>query len=163
MQYDIFSLCTTDEVHCQYIEHTSTLPGREDLNFRDEWQSKFQSKLLSGPEGVAGASRLALLMPNPQGKNGRGVVSPPDAIIRPLVEQYVANGYSNQEIISHLRAHQETSKFNISLSLLKKRRSQWGVTSACGQAHTIESIGPAIERVQSTVPQTGLARHEANP
>ncbi|KAG1810800.1 hypothetical protein EV424DRAFT_1349819 [Suillus variegatus] len=46
--------------------------------FCTEWQSKFQSKLLSGPEGVAGASRLALLMPNPQGKNGRGVVSPPD-------------------------------------------------------------------------------------
>ncbi|KAG2124693.1 hypothetical protein DEU56DRAFT_873254 [Suillus clintonianus] len=94
-------------------------------------------------------------MPNPQGKNGRGVVSPPDAIIRPLVEQYVAHGYSNQEIISRLRAHQETSKFNISLSLLKKRRSQWGVMSARGQAHTIESIGPAIERVRQWFPKQG--------
>ncbi|KAG2114843.1 hypothetical protein DEU56DRAFT_874297 [Suillus clintonianus] len=80
-------------------------------------------------------------MPNPQGKNGRGVVS--HAIIRPLVEQYVANGYSNQEIISRLRAHQETSKFNISLSLLKKR------------PHTIESIGPAIERVRQRFPKQG--------
>ncbi|KAG2142829.1 uncharacterized protein EDB93DRAFT_1241501 [Suillus bovinus] len=93
-------------------------------------------------------------MPNSQGKNGRGVVS--HAIIRLLVEQYVANGYSNQEIISHLWAHQETSKFNILLSLLKKRRSQWGVTSACGQAHTIESIGPAIECVCQRFPKQGL-------
>ncbi|KAG1838765.1 hypothetical protein F4604DRAFT_1885393 [Suillus subluteus] len=90
-------------------------------------------------------------MPNPQGKNGRGVVSPPDAIIRPLVEQYVANGYSNQEIISCLQAHQETSK----LSLLKKRCSQWGVISAHGQAHIIESIGPAIERVCQQFPKQG--------
>ncbi|KAG2124899.1 hypothetical protein DEU56DRAFT_963243 [Suillus clintonianus] len=83
-------------------------------------------------------------MPNPQGKNGRGVVSPPDAIIRPLVEQYVANGYSNQEIISRLRAHQETSKFNISGELRPAR----------GQAHTIESIGPAIESGSHDMKQT---------
>ncbi|KAG1758561.1 hypothetical protein EDD22DRAFT_783750 [Suillus occidentalis] len=93
-------------------------------------------------------------MPNPQGRNGTGSV-PPDATIRPLVEQYVARGYSNPEIISRLRAHKETSNFNISLSFLKKRRSQWGLKSTRGQAHTIESIGPAIERVRQRFPKQG--------
>ncbi|KAG1886720.1 hypothetical protein F4604DRAFT_1571626, partial [Suillus subluteus] len=78
----------------------------------------------------------------------------PDAIIRPLVEQYVANGYSNQEIISHLQAHQETSNHSYS-NIPSNRASDWGVTSARGQAHTIESIGPAIERIRQRFPKQG--------
>jgi hypothetical protein len=38
---------------------------------------------------------------------------------------------------------------------LKKRRSQWGLKSTRGQAHTIESIGPAIERVRQRFPKQG--------
>ncbi|KAG2033952.1 hypothetical protein BDR03DRAFT_966172 [Suillus americanus] len=41
------------------------------------------------------------------------------------------------------------------IDLLKKRRSQWKLKSARGQAHTIASIGPAIERVRARFPQEG--------
>lgn len=41
------------------------------------------------------------------------------------------------------------------IDLLKKRRSQWGLKSARGQAHTIASIGPAIERVRARFPKQG--------
>ncbi|KAG2045990.1 hypothetical protein BDR06DRAFT_1015116 [Suillus hirtellus] len=75
-------------------------------------------------------------MANPQGKKVRFFstdsiicTAAPDAIIRPLVERYVASGYSNPETISRLRTHKETSNFKISLSLLRKRRSQWELKS----------------------------------
>ncbi|KAG1721282.1 hypothetical protein EDB19DRAFT_1835564 [Suillus lakei] len=89
-------------------------------------------------------------MPNPQGKNGH-TIALPDEAIRPLVEQFVASGYTNLEIISRLQARQ----LNISLSLLEKRRSQWGLKSSRGQAHSIESIRPAIERVRVRFPKQG--------
>ncbi|KAG2346642.1 hypothetical protein BDR05DRAFT_959591, partial [Suillus weaverae] len=47
-------------------------------------------------------------MSNPQGKNGKSVVVPPVAILRPHVEHYVASGYSNPEIINRLRANQNS-------------------------------------------------------
>jgi hypothetical protein len=45
--------------------------------------------------------------------------------------------------------------FDYRIDLLKKRRSQWGLKSARGQAHTITSIGPAIERVRERFPMQG--------
>jgi hypothetical protein len=41
------------------------------------------------------------------------------------------------------------------IDLLKKQCSQWGLKSARGQAHTITSIGPAIEPVQARFPKQG--------
>ncbi|KAG0704749.1 hypothetical protein DFH29DRAFT_981365 [Suillus ampliporus] len=77
-------------------------------------------------------------MPNPQGKMGTLLL-------------FVASGYTNLEIISCL----QTQQLNISLSLLKKCCSQWGLKSSHGQAHSIESIGPAIERVCIHFPKQG--------
>ncbi|OAX31571.1 hypothetical protein K503DRAFT_812150 [Rhizopogon vinicolor AM-OR11-026] len=67
----------------------------------------------------------------------------------------MASGYSNPEIISHLRGYHDTSEFNVSLSLLKKCRSYWGLKSSYGQAHAVESIGPPIERVRKRFPKQG--------
>ncbi|KAG1821692.1 uncharacterized protein BJ212DRAFT_1297032 [Suillus subaureus] len=72
----------------------------------------------------------------------------PDNLIRPIIEDFVAKGYSNTEIVSCLCKHYDTDAYNVLIDLLKKRRSQWGLKSARGQAHTITSIGPAIERVK---------------
>ncbi|KAG1844880.1 hypothetical protein C8R48DRAFT_617680, partial [Suillus tomentosus] len=79
----------------------------------------------------------------------------PDDLIRPIIEDFVAKGYSNTEIVSRLRKHYDTDAYNVSIDLLKKRRSQWGLKSARGQAHTIASIGPAIERVRARFPKQG--------
>ncbi|KAG2353561.1 hypothetical protein BDR07DRAFT_1487655 [Suillus spraguei] len=93
-------------------------------------------------------------MPNTLGHNGR-VPAPPDALIRPIIEDFVAKGYSNSEIVTRLRQYYDTDTYNVSIDLLKKRRSQWGLKSARGQAHTITSIGPAIERVRARFPKQG--------
>ncbi|KAF8417179.1 hypothetical protein L210DRAFT_871640 [Boletus edulis BED1] len=93
-------------------------------------------------------------MPNPSGKNGY-ISAPPDELIKPVIEQYVARGYSNKEIVSRLRDHYDVDKYNVSLDLLKKRRSQWGLKAARGQHHTITSIAPAIERVRVRFPNQG--------
>ncbi|EGO27331.1 hypothetical protein SERLADRAFT_435108 [Serpula lacrymans var. lacrymans S7.9] len=85
-------------------------------------------------------------MPNPTGRNGIRLRAPDDAIIRPLVEKYVAAGYKNPKIVAKLKDHYNIEHFNVSLSLLKKKRMQWKVKSARGQDHTVHSIGPAIER-----------------
>ncbi|KAG2092533.1 uncharacterized protein F5147DRAFT_764160 [Suillus discolor] len=77
----------------------------------------------------------------------------PDEIIRPLVERYVASGYSNPEVISRLRTHKETSNFKISLSLLKKRRSEWGLKSTRGQAHNQEHR--TCNRIHQRFPKQG--------
>ncbi|KAG2128821.1 hypothetical protein BD769DRAFT_1628058 [Suillus cothurnatus] len=45
--------------------------------------------------------------------------------------------------------------YNVSVDLLKKRCSQWGLKSARGQAHTITSVGPAIEHVRAHFPKQG--------
>ncbi|KAG1892061.1 hypothetical protein F4604DRAFT_1912792 [Suillus subluteus] len=89
-------------------------------------------------------------MPNPQGRNGYAI-APSDEAIRPLVERFVASGYTNPEIISRLRER----NLVILISLLKKRRSQWGLKSSRDQAHTIDTIGPAIERVRKRFPKQG--------
>ncbi|KAG2140820.1 hypothetical protein BD769DRAFT_1626239 [Suillus cothurnatus] len=93
-------------------------------------------------------------MPNALGKNGR-VPTPPDDLIRPIIEDFVAKGYSNTKIVSRLCKHYDTDAYNVSIDLLKKRRSQWGLKSARGQAHTIASIGPAIKRVRARFPKQG--------
>ncbi|KAG1793054.1 uncharacterized protein HD556DRAFT_1443812 [Suillus plorans] len=68
-------------------------------------------------------------MPNALGHNGR-VPAPPDALIRPIIEDFVAKGYSNTEIVTRLRKYYNTDMYNVSIDLLKKRRSQWGLKSA---------------------------------
>jgi hypothetical protein len=49
----------------------------------------------------------------------------------------------------------DLDEHHISISLLKKHRSQWGLKSSRGQAHTIDSIGPAIEHVRKRFPKQG--------
>ncbi|KAG1810317.1 uncharacterized protein HD556DRAFT_1428420 [Suillus plorans] len=88
------------------------------------------------------------------GHNGR-VPAPPDALIRLIIEDFVAKGYNNPEIVTRLRRYYDTDAYNVSIDLLKKRCSQWGLKSARGQAHTITSIGPAIERVRARFPKQG--------
>ncbi|KAG1724901.1 uncharacterized protein EDB91DRAFT_1331176 [Suillus paluster] len=68
------------------------------------------------------------------------LIRAPDALIRLIIEDFVAKGYNNPEIVTRLRRYYDTDAYNVS------RRSQWGLKSARGQAHTITSIGPAIER-----------------
>lgn len=40
-------------------------------------------------------------------------------------------------------------------SLIKKKRAEWGLRSTRGQAHTLESIGPAIENIHDEFPTMG--------
>jgi hypothetical protein len=101
----------------------------------------------------------------------------PDALIRPIIKDFVAKGYSNTDIVIQLRKYYDTDMYNVSwvvhflpgwkhtltshffliyrVDLLKKRRSQWGLKSARGQAHTITSVGPAIEHVRAHFPKQG--------
>ncbi|KAG1760690.1 hypothetical protein EV702DRAFT_1207741 [Suillus placidus] len=78
-------------------------------------------------------------MPNTLGHKGR-LPAHPHALIRLIIETFVAPGYSNPEIVTRLRKYYDTDAYNISIELLN---------SARGQAHTITSIGPAIERVRA--------------
>ncbi|KIK32075.1 hypothetical protein CY34DRAFT_760918 [Suillus luteus UH-Slu-Lm8-n1] len=55
----------------------------------------------------------------------------------------------------HAGKPSDLDEHRISISLLKKCRSQWGLKSSRGQAHTIDSIGPAIERVRKRFPKQG--------
>ncbi|KAG2058334.1 hypothetical protein BDR06DRAFT_113079 [Suillus hirtellus] len=57
--------------------------------------------------------------------------------------------------------HKETSNFKISLSLLKKCRSQWGLKSTHSQAHNREHR-TCNRTCSPTIPQTRFSRHEAN-
>ncbi|EGO18514.1 hypothetical protein SERLADRAFT_408531 [Serpula lacrymans var. lacrymans S7.9] len=94
-------------------------------------------------------------MPNPQGTNGYKVSPAPDILIRPLVEQFVADGYTNPEIVTKLKDYYDTDRYSFSLALLKKKRMVWGLKSARGQAHSVDSVGPTIERVRERFPHQG--------
>jgi hypothetical protein len=62
----------------------------------------------------------------------------------------------SREFFPQLKAHFKFTHLPCyRIDLLKKRRSQWGLKSARGQAHTITSIGPAIERVRARFPKQG--------
>ncbi|KAG1884005.1 hypothetical protein F4604DRAFT_1878823 [Suillus subluteus] len=93
-------------------------------------------------------------MSNPEGRNGYAIaLAALDEAIRPLVEQFVASGYTNPEIIS--RKPSDFDECHVRISLLKKRHSQWGLKSSRGQVHTIDTIGPAIEHVHKCFPKQG--------
>ncbi|OBZ74272.1 hypothetical protein A0H81_05042 [Grifola frondosa] len=96
----------------------------------------------------------ASAMPNPEGKNGQRIC-PPELIIRPWIEHYVARGFKNPDIVKRLRRHYDGDLYNLSLSALKKKRSIWNIKSTRGQAHTIESIADAVERVRLRFPSRG--------
>ncbi|KAI0694588.1 hypothetical protein BC835DRAFT_1306221 [Cytidiella melzeri] len=93
-------------------------------------------------------------MPNPKGKNG-SKPSPPNDQLRTVVEHYYLRGFSNPEIAVKLRRHFDPDVYALSIPLVKKKRAEWNLTSARGQHHTIESIGPAIERIRAKFPTLG--------
>ncbi|KAI0080982.1 hypothetical protein K474DRAFT_1704269 [Panus rudis PR-1116 ss-1] len=109
-------------------------------------------------------------MPNPTGVNGRKP-SPPDEILRPLVESFVALGYNNPEIEDQLRRgnYYDTRYYNVSADLLRKKRSQkhWCILGARGQKHTLQTLAEPIEGILLKYPMCGshkmkehLLRHE---
>ncbi|EGN94589.1 hypothetical protein SERLA73DRAFT_126061 [Serpula lacrymans var. lacrymans S7.3] len=81
---------------------------------------------------------------NKWGSSGKSAkqIDAPDVIIRLLVEKFVADGYSNPKIVTKLKDHYDTDHHSFS-------------KSSRGQAHTVNSIGPTIERVQAQFPQQG--------
>ncbi|KAI0086273.1 hypothetical protein BDY19DRAFT_908518 [Irpex rosettiformis] len=85
-------------------------------------------------------------MPNPSGKNGFKE-SPPDAQLQVVIEHYVTRGFSNPDISKKLRRHFDPDTYALSVSLIKKNTR--------GQAHTLESIGLAIEDIRSRFPSMG--------
>ncbi|PSR71388.1 hypothetical protein PHLCEN_2v12655 [Hermanssonia centrifuga] len=93
-------------------------------------------------------------MPNPRGRNGFNP-SPPDEKLRPCIERYVSRGFTNREIAVKLREQFDHNVFSLSEALVKKKRSQWGIRSARGQAHTLESIAPAVEAIHARFPSIG--------
>ncbi|EGN95811.1 hypothetical protein SERLA73DRAFT_155093 [Serpula lacrymans var. lacrymans S7.3] len=94
-------------------------------------------------------------MPNPRGQNGTRHPPSPDATMCPLIEHYLSCGYSNPEIVNRLKKYYDTDHFQFLLALLKKKCMQWGLKSTRGQAHTLESIGPTVERVCACFPVQG--------
>ncbi|KAG2127307.1 uncharacterized protein EDB93DRAFT_1257062 [Suillus bovinus] len=69
---------------------------------------------MDGPKLSAFPAELLQQMPNTIGKNGR-VPAPPDDLIKPTIEYFVANGYSNTEIVSRLRKHYDADAYNASI------------------------------------------------
>ncbi|KAJ3526678.1 hypothetical protein NM688_g8230 [Phlebia brevispora] len=95
-------------------------------------------------------------MPNIAGINGYKP-SPPDDLIRPLVEQYVARGFKNRQIVAMLIRDgvYDTSKYSLSVDVLKKKRSRWRLRSTRGENHTLETVAGPIERVRTRFPSIG--------
>ncbi|KAJ3559885.1 hypothetical protein NM688_g62 [Phlebia brevispora] len=95
-------------------------------------------------------------MVNEHGLNGNKP-SPPDELVRPVIEDLVRRGYKNWEIVEELQRKNvyNTAEYSLSLSVLKKKRSAWKLYSSRGQSHTVFSIGPAVERMRTKYPTMG--------
>ncbi|KAF7790443.1 hypothetical protein EIP86_001398 [Pleurotus ostreatoroseus] len=95
-------------------------------------------------------------MVNERGSNGYKP-SPPDAVIRPFIEDLVRRNFKNHEIVKKLYGSGlfDPREYSVSVPLLKKKRSQWKLYSARGQAHTVHSAGPSIERMREKYPRMG--------
>ncbi|KAI0686829.1 hypothetical protein BC835DRAFT_1309378 [Cytidiella melzeri] len=93
-------------------------------------------------------------MPNYSGRNGHKP-SPPEDRLREIIEHYWSRGFNNPEIAAKLRDSFDPDTYGLSVSLVKKKRAQWGLKSARGQQHTVVSIGPSIERIRSQFPTLG--------
>ncbi|KAI9056312.1 hypothetical protein FKP32DRAFT_1615863 [Trametes sanguinea] len=94
-------------------------------------------------------------MPNPQGHNGK-LPTPPDAVIRPHVEDLIRAGESYPKIVITLRKYYDCEQYHIGLESLKKKCRAWGIKRARGQGHTVGSIAPAVEEARQRFPNAGM-------
>ncbi|KAF9524133.1 hypothetical protein CPB83DRAFT_898178 [Crepidotus variabilis] len=92
---------------------------------------------------------------NPNGSNSK-LPSPPDEIIKPLLEYYSGElNKSDKDVVKLLRKHYDVSKFNMEVKTVYRKRKAFGIQSTRQQAHSFDTIAAPIAEIRSRFPSRG--------
>ncbi|THH10132.1 hypothetical protein EW146_g8470 [Bondarzewia mesenterica] len=83
---------------------------------------------------------------------------PPENLLRPILTYYYNLRKSDKDIAELVAGHFDLDLYGLSPSSVKRYRNKWGLLGTRKQSHSLESIGPYVQKIRKRFPARGARK-----